>query len=81
MTVLLSMIVLLAVVGAMSIGVIMGRKPIKGTCGGLSAIGLKGDCEICGGNLEKCENKNNENLQNSIDADVKTDLAVDASKK
>ena len=55
MTVLLSVIVLLLVVSGMAIGVMMGRKPIKGSCGGLNAIGIDGECEICGGNPAKCD--------------------------
>lgn len=42
---LISFLVLLAVIAAMSIGVINGRKPISGSCGGLN----NGDCEFCGG--------------------------------
>jgi hypothetical protein len=73
-TILLSVILLLLVVGAMSIGVIMGRKPIQGSCGGLNAVGINGDCEICGGNPNKCEN---------VDKQDKSagELAVDATEK
>lgn len=39
----------------MSIGVILGRKPISGTCGGIGALGLGGSCDICGGDTKKCE--------------------------
>ena len=42
-TVLLSFVVMLAVVAGMSIGVINGRRPIKGSCGGLNG----GRCELC----------------------------------
>ena len=42
----------------MAVGVIFSNKPIKGSCGGLNNIGLEGDCEICGGNLSKCEEEN-----------------------
>lgn len=44
-TLLISFLVLLAVIAAMSIGVIYGRKPISGSCGGLN----NGMCELCGG--------------------------------
>lgn len=51
MTLLLSFVVILTVVVAMGVGVIAGRKPIKGSCGGLG----NGGCELCGGD-ENCEN-------------------------
>ncbi|BBI74733.2 hypothetical protein HAALTHF_40980n [Vreelandella aquamarina] len=30
------------IMGAMAVGVLMGRKPIAGSCGGLNQIGMKG---------------------------------------
>ena len=47
-TFILALLVVGIVIAAMAIGVIFGRKPIAGSCGGLGAVGL--DCE--GG----CEN-------------------------
>ena len=44
-TILLTFVVLLAVIGAMAIGVMNGRKPISGSCGGLNG----GGCELCSG--------------------------------
>ncbi len=52
---ILSFVILLLLVAGMAIGVIRGRAPISGTCGGLNNIGIEGDCEICGGNPAKCE--------------------------
>ncbi len=54
-TLLVTFATLCLAVLAMAIGVIFKRKPITGTCGGLNAVGLKGECEICGGNTQKCE--------------------------
>jgi len=51
----MSFVILLAVVAAMSIGVIRGRAPIAGSCGGLNNLGVDGACEICGGNPAKCD--------------------------
>lgn len=48
-------LIMLALVAAMSIGVIFGRKPIAGTCGGLNMMGADGACEICGGDPDRCE--------------------------
>jgi hypothetical protein len=48
----LAFIIMLAAVAAMAIGVINGRKPISGTCGGLNN---EGTCSLCGGDTAKCE--------------------------
>ncbi len=49
-TLLLSFAVIALVIAAMAIGVMAGRPPIKGSCGGLNG----GGCELCSGN---CPNK------------------------
>ena len=54
-TLLLTFGLMALLIIAMAVGVLMGREPIKGSCGGLQKAGLKGDCEICGGNLDRCE--------------------------
>ena len=58
MTVLLAFGFMLFIVVAMAVGVLLGRKPIAGSCGGLSAIGMKSACDVCGGNDEVCEKEN-----------------------
>jgi len=52
-TVILAFILMLAIVAAMAVGVAFGRKPIKGSCGGISQLGL-GECEICGAKPGSC---------------------------
>lgn len=52
---MLAFIVLVAVVLAMSVGVLNGRKPISGSCGGLNNLGADGVCELCGGRPEACD--------------------------
>jgi hypothetical protein len=43
-------------VAIMAIGVIMGRRPISGSCGGIGRInGDDSECAICGGDPAKCE--------------------------
>lgn len=54
-TTLLAFVFMVIVMAAMAIGVLMGRKPISGSCGGMKALGMNMDCEICGGNPSLCE--------------------------
>jgi uncharacterized protein len=63
------------VVGMMAIGVIMGRKPIAGSCGGIANLGIEKECSICGGSREKCEEVNRDKNETT------TDLAYDATKR
>jgi len=45
---------LILVVGAMTIGLWFGRRPIAGTCGGLAK--MQGEsCSICGGKPDNCK--------------------------
>ena len=48
-TVLITFAVMLGVIAAMAVGVMNGRKPISGSCGGLNG----GGCELCGSG--KCQ--------------------------
>jgi hypothetical protein len=46
----------LMMVAAMAVGVMFGRKPISGSCGGIANTGVsKGPCEFCGGDPNACE--------------------------
>ena len=45
----------LLIVAGMAIGVIMGRKPISGSCGGMAAAGMEGACDICKGDRDRCD--------------------------
>jgi hypothetical protein len=46
MTLILTFIIVLTIVTLMSLGIIFGRQPIKGSCGGIKSLGAK--CELCG---------------------------------
>lgn len=73
-TILLSFLILLLVVAGMSIGVILRNKPIKGSCGGMAAVGIDSSCDICGGDVEKCEEENQSNdvsIENSLSYEAK----------
>lgn len=54
-TLIFTFIVLLLVAAGMSVGVIMGRKPIAGSCGGMAALGMDTACDICGGDKARCD--------------------------
>lgn len=76
-TFLLVLLIVVLVVAGMSIGVIFGRKPISGSCGGMGALGISTSCEICGGNAQKCEEENQRLANEGKSA---SDLAYDAAK-
>lgn len=76
LTFLLGFILLSLVIAGMAIGVIMGRRPITGSCGGIgAALGEKDyTCDICGDDPAKCEEV--------TAGDNKTmNLSYDATKK
>jgi hypothetical protein len=54
-TILLTVVLVALLVAAMAIGIMFGRPPIKGSCGGMSALAGDKDCPICGGDRDKCE--------------------------
>lgn len=79
MTFVFTFILLAIVISVMAVGVIFQNKPIKGSCGGLAALGMSSGCEICGGDRMKCDEENA-----SVNSTSKEDKQVaefyDASK-
>ncbi len=58
-TLAFSFLIIVLAIAAMSIGVMAGRQPIKGSCGGLN----NGGCELCSGNCrEKRAGENTEKV-------------------
>lgn len=53
--VLLVFALMMIVVLLMAIGVIFGRKPIAGSCGGMAAVGMESECDVCGGDKSRCD--------------------------
>ena len=76
LTIVLAFALMLLLVAAMSVGVLMGRKPISGSCGGMSSLGMEVACDICGGDKGKCE----EETKNNTADKVSDDTFYDASK-
>ena len=77
--ILITFVVLLTIVGAMSVGVLMGRKPISGSCGGLANAGVGGPCEICGGDMSKCDAESDMTTTPAPKSRADTPLFVEAS--
>ena len=81
---IITLVALLLITLGMSVGVIMGRKPIAGSCGGMSALGMVKECDICGGDKEICEDE--EEKQRIISArkqnqTMNPDLAYEVKSK
>ena len=68
-------LLMLLIILAMSVGVIISRKPIKGSCGGIAALGMDTSCDICGGDTSKCDE------ETSLQVDDTSDLAYEVSSK
>lgn len=60
--VILSIVIFGLLITGMAVGVLLGRKPISGSCGGVgAALGEKDySCDICGGDIKKCEDSNSQ---------------------
>lgn len=52
---IISALVIGIVIALMAVGVMAGRPPIKGSCGGMGALGIDTACEICGGDPKRCD--------------------------
>lgn len=75
-TMILSFVILILIVVGMAIGVLMGRKPIAGSCGGMTALGMDVACDVCKGDPQVCETEQ----QKTIKADkLAYELAEDIS--
>ncbi len=75
-TMILTFAALLLIVVAMSVGVLLGRKPIAGSCGGMASLGMDTVCDICGGDPNKCDEE-----QERQGAVAPADLAYEVKAK
>ena len=80
-TMMLSFIVLILIVAGMTVGVLMGRKPIAGSCGGMTALGMDVACDVCKGDPEVCDTEQQKTIKadklahNNVD-----DISYDAGR-
>jgi uncharacterized protein len=77
--ILLAILMFGLLIAAMAIGVLMGGKPIAGSCGGVgAALGEANyNCDICGGDPNKCEEQADsagETMAYNAAASIKDDL-------
>ncbi|MFT5481952.1 MAG: hypothetical protein ACI9GW_000599 [Halieaceae bacterium] len=54
---ILSFVLMALIIVAMAVGVLFGGQPIKGSCGGMGALGIDTACDICGGDPQRCEDE------------------------
>ena len=82
-TFLIVFAVFMLVIVAASVGVIMGRKPIKGSCGGVGAVLGEKDyiCPVCGDDPNKCEKEQEAEAQAKAETDTKADLGYELGSK
>ena len=79
-TFLAALAFMLIVVAGMAVGVIFGRKPISGSCGGMAALGMETECDVCRGDKSRCETEVKA-AKKAAKRQALADLAVDATKQ
>lgn len=81
MTVIAAIVVFGLLFAGMAVGVIFSNKPIKGSCGGLANVGIQGECEICGGDMSKCDESDGDTDKRPLALGYDANLAVNANAK
>ena len=80
-TMMLSFMVLILIVVGMAVGVLMGRKPIAGSCGGMTALGMDVACDVCKGDPEVCETEQQKTIKvDKLAQDLLDDTSYDAGR-
>ncbi|MDB9958350.1 (Na+)-NQR maturation NqrM [Oceanospirillaceae bacterium] len=80
-TLILSFVVLLLIVAGMAVGVLMGRKPIAGSCGGMTALGMDVACDVCKGDPQVCETEQQKNFKaDKMLQDQASDVSYEAKR-
>lgn len=63
---------LLAIAG-MAVGVLLGRQPIAGSCGGLNNVDAEGNCQSCS---RPCESRAQKLLKRRLEGSVNTSHVI-----
>ena len=80
-TMMLSFMVLILIVVGMAVGVLMGRKPIAGSCGGMTAVGMDVACDVCKGDPEVCETEQQKTIKaDKLAQDLVDNTSYDAGR-
>ncbi|MDC9719120.1 MAG: (Na+)-NQR maturation NqrM [Gammaproteobacteria bacterium] len=80
-TMILTFVVLSLIVVGMAVGVLMGRKPIAGSCGGMTALGMDVACDVCKGDPDVCETEQQKTIKaDKMVSDSVADISYDASR-
>ncbi len=69
---LVTLLVFGLVIAGMAVGVMAGRPPIKGSCGGIGALGIDQACEICGGDPQRCDEETRGAQDKAVASDAGT---------
>jgi uncharacterized protein len=77
---IITVLVFCLVMAAMAVGVMNGRAPIKGSCGGIGALGVDTACEICGGNRQRCDEQTPEPTVQAGEAALYTAAGITADR-
>ena len=70
----LTIIIFALLITAMAVGVLMGGKPIAGSCGGVgAALGEANyNCDLCGGDPNKCDELSDGDLAYDASANLRS---------
>ncbi len=76
---LLAFFVLVLIMAGMAVGVILGKTPLKGSCGGIGEALNESDytCDLCGDDPNKCDELSQDS-EGKITQYSDIDLAYDA---
>ncbi|MDP5054358.1 MAG: (Na+)-NQR maturation NqrM [Congregibacter sp.] len=68
MVFVLAFLIMALIMCGMAVGAMAGRGPLKGSCGGLAAVGIEGRCDICGDDPSLCKEQSTDSGGSSYGA-------------